>query len=48
MMIVRGGGPNSGYVSTGFFGGRYSIFNFYVGLWVINSNRSYFGPCYFG
>ena len=22
-MIVRGGGPSSGYVSTGFFGGKY-------------------------
>ena len=23
LMIVRGGGPSSGYVSTGFFGGKY-------------------------
>ena len=22
-MLVRGGGPSSGYVSTGFFGGKY-------------------------
>ena len=23
LMLVRGGGPSSGYVSTGFFGGKY-------------------------
>ena len=22
-MLIRGGGPSSGYVSTGFFGGKY-------------------------
>ena len=25
LMIVRGGGPSSGYVSTGFFGGKHFI-----------------------
>jgi hypothetical protein len=25
LMIVRGGGPLSGYVSTGFFGGKYLV-----------------------
>ena len=30
LMLVRGGGPSSGYVSTGFFGGKYlgNPFNF--------------------
>jgi len=38
-MLVRGGGPSSGYVSTGFFGGEYlvifwfSVLNFFfIGL----------------
>ena len=44
-MIVRGGGPSSGYVSTGFFSGKYLtpsfscveyIFN-QVLLWVVSS-----------
>jgi hypothetical protein len=26
LMIVRGGGPSSGYVSTGFFGGKHLVF----------------------
>ena len=25
LMLVRGGGPSSGYVSTGFFGGKYPL-----------------------
>ena len=28
LMIVRGGGPSSGYVSTGFFGGEYLVVTF--------------------
>ena len=27
LMLVRDGGPSSGYVSTGFFGGKYLIIN---------------------
>ena len=28
LMIVRDGGPSSGYVSTGFFGGEYLVVTF--------------------
>ena len=28
-MLVRGGGPSSGYVSTGFFGGKLPLFFFF-------------------
>ena len=45
-MVVRDGGPSSGYVSTGFFGGKYLIIplfpcveRFYLFI------RSYFGSC---
>ena len=48
LMIVRGGGPSSGYVSTGFFGGRF-LFIFVFFLYhdiehIIFLIRSYFGP----
>ena len=29
LMVVREGGPSSGYVSTGFFGGKYRIIPFF-------------------
>ena len=31
-MIVRGGGPSSGYVSTGFFGGKYFVTHHFLVL----------------
>ena len=31
-MLVRDGGPNSGYVSTGFFGGKYLVTFFFFFL----------------
>ena len=44
LMIVRDGGPSSGYVSTGFFGGKCLVtLRFLVlNLFII---RPYFGPC---
>ena len=35
LMLVRGGGPSSGYVSTGFFGGKYLLIHLL--LYVENS-----------
>ena len=32
LMTVREGGPSSGYVSTGFFGGKYLIILLFVSL----------------
>ena len=44
LMIVRGGGPSSGYVSTGFFGGKHQVTLFFL---VLNFFfiRPYFGSC---
>jgi hypothetical protein len=35
LMLVRGGGPSSGYVSTGFFGGKYLSNSFVFLCWNI-------------
>ena len=43
LMIVRDGGPSSGYVSTGFFGGKYLVTLRFLVLNIFF--RSYFGPC---
>ena len=46
LMLVRGGGPSSGYVSTGFFGGKYLvILLFSLVLTFFSLFRSYFGSC---
>jgi fucose permease len=35
LMLVRGGGPSSGYVSTGFFGGKYpSVETLFIYLFI--------------
>ena len=50
LMIIRGDGPLSGYVLTGFFGGEYLTIVF-VSFFVRTSfffsffNRSYFRSC---
>jgi hypothetical protein len=46
-MIVRGGGPLSGYVSTGFFGGKYLVTLCFL-VPKIFLIRSYFGTCRLG
>ena len=43
MLLIRGGGPSSGYVSTGFFGGKLLVSHCLLVLEHIF--RSYFGPC---
>jgi fucose permease len=43
LMIVRGGGPSSGYVSTGFFGGKYLIIPLILCIEPFFSIRSYLG-----
>jgi fucose permease len=48
MMIVRGGGPLSGYVSTGFFGGKYLVIPSLSSVKYFFKIRSYFGPCRLG
>ena len=48
LMLVRGGGPSTGYVSTGFFGGKYIYnSNLFISLYVepFSSLRSYFRSC---
>jgi hypothetical protein len=47
LMVVRGGGPSSGYVSTGFFGGMYLVTLHFLVLNIFLI-RSYFGPCHLG
>ena len=46
LMNVRGGGPSTGYVSTGFFGGKYLIIPSLS--FVEHIFRPYFGPCDLG
>jgi hypothetical protein len=46
-MIVRGGGPSSGYVSIGFYGGKYLVvilvFHSFPGIKPFSLVRSHFG-----
>ena len=44
-MLIRGGGPKSGYVSTGFFSGKL-LNNRYATIVYLSYTRSYIGSCY--
>ena len=49
-MVIRDGGPSSGYVSTGFFGGKYltmPLFPCVEFIFIFIFIRSYFGSCHF-
>ena len=42
LVLVRGGGPSSGYVETGFFGGKYLV-TLYLPMLKLFLIRYYFG-----
>ena len=46
-MIVRGGGPTSGYISTGFYSGKCQTSSLSCVEYIF-FDRPNFGPCHLG